>query len=98
MCYGRERLPSWDDVVGTPPVEIGNRIAVENLRDRLAETEARLERARAREAELSRRLDEMKKFVRVMEILETYLRRRYAEQQERLLHLYSSPSSLWVFG
>lgn len=96
MCYGRERLPSRDDVVETPPVENVNRVVVDNLRDRLAETEARLERARAREAELSRRLDEMKKFVRVMEILETYLRRRYAEQRERLLRLYSSPSSLWV--
>ncbi|KAL8507446.1 hypothetical protein ACS0TY_018116 [Phlomoides rotata] len=65
----RERLPWWDDVVGTPLVEIGNRVSVENLRDRLAETEARLERARAREAELSHRLDEMKKFMHVMEIL-----------------------------
>ncbi|KAI3451248.1 hypothetical protein Pfo_007913 [Paulownia fortunei] len=93
MCYGSERLPSKDDIVETPPVENENRVAVENLRDRLAETEARLERARAREAELSRRLDEMKKFVRVMEILETYLRRRYAEHQDRLTELYSSPTS-----
>ncbi|KAH6760112.1 hypothetical protein C2S52_009451 [Perilla frutescens var. hirtella] len=95
MCYGSDRLPSRDDLVeAPPPPEIEERVVVvENLRDRLAETEARLELARAREAELSRRLDEMKKFVRVMEILETYLRRRYADQQDRLTRLYSSPSS-----
>ncbi|KAL6994191.1 Protein skip34 [Sarracenia purpurea var. burkii] len=47
---------------------------VENLRNRLAETESRLERARAHEAALTRRLEEMKRFVSVMEILETYLK------------------------
>ncbi|EPS73306.1 hypothetical protein M569_01453, partial [Genlisea aurea] len=66
------------------------RSVVRNLRERLAETEARLELARAREAELNRRLEEMKKFVRVMEILETYLRRRYREQQDHLVSLFSS--------
>lgn len=66
---------------------------VEDLRDRLAETEARLEQARAREAELSRQLEEMKRFVSVMEILETYLRRRYREQQDQLVRLYSSVST-----
>ncbi|KAL0461443.1 UNVERIFIED_CONTAM: protein SKIP34 [Sesamum latifolium] len=96
MCYGSERLPSKDDIVEIRPVENENTVVVENLRDRLAETEARLERARAREAELSRRLEEMKKFVLVMEILETYLRRRYREQQDHLVQLYSSPSSLSV--
>ncbi|PIN19265.1 hypothetical protein CDL12_08063 [Handroanthus impetiginosus] len=93
MCYGSERLPSKGDLVDTPALENENRVALENLRDRMAETEARLERARAREAELTRRLDEMKKFVRVMEILETYLRRQYTEQQDRLRSLYSSPPS-----
>lgn len=57
---------------------------LENLRGRLVETEARLQRARAREAELSRRIEEMKRFVSVMEILETYLKRRMREQQEEL--------------
>lgn len=66
---------------------------VEDLRDRLIETEARLEQARAREAELSRQLEEMKRFVSVMEILETYLRRRYREQQDQLVRLYSSVST-----
>ncbi|XP_057783890.1 protein SKIP34 [Salvia miltiorrhiza] len=94
MCYGNDRLPTRDDLVEAAPPENEDRVmVVENLRDRLAETEARLERARAREAELSCCLDEMKKFVRVMEILETYLRRQYAEQQDRLTRLYSSSSS-----
>ncbi|XP_010277580.1 PREDICTED: uncharacterized protein LOC104611971 [Nelumbo nucifera] len=53
-------------------------------RSRLAETEARLERARAREAELNRRLEEMKRFISVMEILETYLKRRFRERQAQL--------------
>ncbi|XP_042019388.1 protein SKIP34-like [Salvia splendens] len=95
MCYGNDRPPTRDDLFeAPPPQENEDRVmAVENLRDRLAETEARLERARAREAELSCCLDEMKKFVRVMEILESYLRRQYAEQQDRLARLYSSSSS-----
>ncbi|CAI0419826.1 unnamed protein product [Linum tenue] len=63
---------------------------IEDLRGRLAETEARLERARAREAELSRRLEEMRRFVSVMEILESYLKRRFHEQQERVACLFSS--------
>ncbi|KAG8383614.1 hypothetical protein BUALT_Bualt04G0032200 [Buddleja alternifolia] len=69
MCYGGERLPSKDDFFETtsPPLPLEDQnvggVPLENMRDRLAETEARLERARAREAELSRRLDEMKKFV-----------------------------------
>lgn len=94
MCYGNNRLPSREDLAeaAAPPENEERAAAVENLRDRLAETEERLERARAREAELSRRLDEMKKFVRVMEILEGYLRRQYSEQQNRLTLLYSSPS------
>ncbi|XP_021897632.1 protein SKIP34 [Carica papaya] len=67
-----------------------NVLVVEDLRGRLAETEARLERARAREAELSRRLEEMKRFVSVMEILETYLKRRFREQRESVASLFSS--------
>ncbi|XP_027077407.2 protein SKIP34 [Coffea arabica] len=104
MCYGGERLPSKEDfdVNGpTRPTTAAARLAavneneavVENLRDRLAETEARLERARAREAELSRQLEEMKRFVSVMEILETYLKRRYREQQDQLCRLFSPVSA-----
>ncbi|KAG8373446.1 hypothetical protein BUALT_Bualt11G0025100 [Buddleja alternifolia] len=96
MCYGGDRLPAKDDVIEIRPAENENIAAAENLIGRLAETEVRLERARAREAELSRQLDEMKKFVVVMEIVETYLRRRYREQQDHLVRLYSSPSSLLV--
>ncbi|KAL2531286.1 Protein SKIP34 [Abeliophyllum distichum] len=97
MCYGRDRLPSRDEIseiqARNRPVDNENAVAVENMRDRLAETEARLEQARAREAELSRQLEEMKKFVRVMEILERYLRRRYTEQQDHLARFYTSSSS-----
>ncbi|KAH0714154.1 hypothetical protein KY284_007059 [Solanum tuberosum] len=91
MCYGGQRLPSKDDLTDptrrtrTLPAANENVVVVENLRDRLAETEARLERARAREAELSRQLEEMKRYVCVMEILECYLKRRYKEQQVRTL-------------
>ncbi|KAJ8557496.1 hypothetical protein K7X08_003121 [Anisodus acutangulus] len=67
MCYG-QRLPSKDDLTDptrnrtrTSPAANENAVVVENLRYRLAETEARLERARAREAELSRQLEEMKR-------------------------------------
>ncbi|XP_019094296.1 PREDICTED: protein SKIP34-like [Camelina sativa] len=66
---------------------------VDDLRDRLAETEARLRRARAREAELSRRLEHMKRFVSVMEIIETFLERRYQEQKDRLVRLFSPVST-----
>ncbi|XP_019058817.1 PREDICTED: protein SKIP34-like [Tarenaya hassleriana] len=87
MCYGhqppltrcRRRSPDGEE-----------ESIVEDLRDRLAETEARLRRSRAREAELSRRLDEMKRFVSVMEILETYLKRRFQEQKDRFARLFSS--------
>lgn len=66
---------------------------VDDLRDRLAETEARLRRARAREAELSRRLEQMKRFVSVMEIMETYLERRFQEQKDRIARLFSPVST-----
>ncbi|KAM7523814.1 hypothetical protein LguiA_013716 [Lonicera macranthoides] len=78
MCCGSRRFPSRDEP--TPPA-IDN-TAVDDLRDRLVETEERLERARAREAELTLRLEEMKRFVSVMEILETYLKQRFLEQQK----------------
>ncbi|KAJ7953516.1 protein SKIP34 [Quillaja saponaria] len=64
-----------------------NALLVEDLRGRLADTEARIERARAREAELTRRLEEMKRFVSVMEILESYLKRRFREQQGHVTSL-----------
>ncbi|KAM7519750.1 hypothetical protein LguiB_018712 [Lonicera macranthoides] len=95
MCYGSHRLPSKEDL--NPPArspapandDDDEAAAVEDLRDRLAQTEERLARARAREAELTRRLHEMKRFVSVMEILETYFRRRFLEQQQQLSSLLS---------
>ncbi|GMP25834.1 hypothetical protein CsSME_00002511 [Camellia sinensis var. sinensis] len=90
MCYGQQRLVSKDDITTSwtrpPPTDAA---VVEDLRLRLADTEARLERARAREADLSRRLDEMKRFVSVMEILETYLKRRFLRQQLDVARLFS---------
>ncbi|KAJ9170433.1 hypothetical protein P3X46_018540 [Hevea brasiliensis] len=92
MCYGHQRSLSPDDLIPSrnPRSQNDNTSVVEDLRGRLAETEARLERARAREAELSRRLEEMKRFVSVMEILENYLKRRYQEQQDNVASLFSS--------
>ncbi|KAL8250999.1 hypothetical protein R6Q59_034692 [Mikania micrantha] len=97
MCYGSQRLPSFRDdgstpstVGALPPADV-NIAAVDNLRLRLAETEARLQRARAREAQLIKKLLEMKRFVSVMEILETYLKRRFLDQQQ-LAHLISRSS------
>ncbi|KAA8546701.1 hypothetical protein F0562_003068 [Nyssa sinensis] len=90
MCYGPQRFLSKDELTPSrtrPPAN--DNAVVDDLRGRLAETEARLERARAREAELSRQLDEMKRFVSVMEILETYLKRRFLEQQEHVARLFS---------
>lgn len=92
MCYGQHGSFSRDENL-TPSQTlrsaIENAVVVEDLRGRLAETEARLERARAREAELSRRLEEMKRFVSVMEILETFLKRRFREQQQHVARLFS---------
>ncbi|KAI5324860.1 PREDICTED: SKIP34 [Prunus dulcis] len=97
MCYGQQRPFSRDNLTPTRVVRLpnDNAVVVADLRGRLAETEARLARARAREAELSRRLNEMKRFVSVMEILETYLKRRFREQQEYVSGLFS-PSPLLV--
>ncbi|CAL0313002.1 unnamed protein product [Lupinus luteus] len=60
---------------------------LQQLRHRLADTEARLARARAREAHLTRRLQAMKRSVSVMEILEDYLKRRSIQKK------YTSPAS-----
>ncbi|XVF17369.1 hypothetical protein REPUB_Repub10bG0115400 [Reevesia pubescens] len=85
MCYGNQRR-------SLSPKRHLNRpaLVVDTLRDRLAETEARLERARTREVELTRRLEEMKRFVSVMEILESYLKQQFREQQEYVARLFSS--------
>ncbi|XP_057492326.1 protein SKIP34 [Actinidia eriantha] len=95
MCYGPQRLLSEVDDLNLsrtrPP--LATEATVVDLRHRLAATEARLDRARAREAELTRRLNEMKRFVSVMEILETYLKRRFREQQESVVHLLSPVST-----
>ena len=92
MCYGQQRSFSTDENL-TPSRTVRlvteSAVVVQNLRGRLAKTEALLARARAREAELSRRLDEMKRFVSVMEILETYLKRRFREQQDDVARLFS---------
>ncbi|KAJ8771233.1 hypothetical protein K2173_026118 [Erythroxylum novogranatense] len=77
MCYGQQVS---DPSRNRRTTITRNALVVEELRGRLAQTEARLERARAREADLSRRLQEMKRFVSVMEILESYLKTRYLEQ------------------
>ncbi|KAJ9561714.1 hypothetical protein OSB04_006874 [Centaurea solstitialis] len=104
MCYGSQRFPPSDDEI-TPPTAVRarppadvNTAVVETLRLRLAETEARLQRARAREAELSKKLFEMKRFVSVMEILETYLKQRFIDQQHQLSLLISqsAPRNLVV--
>ncbi|KAJ4714560.1 protein SKIP34 [Melia azedarach] len=91
MCYGHRRSESPDSFNHSRSRRTANEnaLVVEDLRGRLAETEARLARARAREAELSRRLEEMRRFVSVMEILENYLKRRFREQQEHLARLFS---------
>lgn len=101
MCYGQHQAFSRDSLSSStrqqPPATENNNNnnnnaedVVDNLRDRLADTEARLARARAREAELSQRLEEMKRFVSVMEILETYLKRRFREQQDHVDRLFKS--------
>ncbi|KAB2617552.1 protein SKIP34 [Pyrus ussuriensis x Pyrus communis] len=92
MCYGQQTPLSRDTPTPPRPVRQPNEnaVVVADLLGRLAQTEARLERARAREAELSRRLDDMKRFVSVMEILETFLKRRFRERQENESRLLSS--------
>ncbi|OIW14320.1 hypothetical protein TanjilG_21460 [Lupinus angustifolius] len=79
MCCGQHSSLSNNNVTAS----LTNRSfsVVDQLRHRLAETEARLARARAREAQLSRRLHAMKRSVSVMEILEDYLKRRFIEKK-----------------
>ncbi|XP_057422368.1 protein SKIP34 [Lotus japonicus] len=84
MCCGQQRSLSKDDFTDRT-----SSAAVDDLRGRLADTEARLARARAREAELTHRLHQMRRFLSVMEILEDYLKRRYHQQQQRLARLLS---------
>nr|DAD40936.1 TPA_asm: hypothetical protein HUJ06_015259 [Nelumbo nucifera] len=84
MCLDQQRFLLPEEFIPSRARSAQENAVVEALRDRLAETEARLERARAREAELNRRLEEMKRFISVMEILETYLKRRFRERQAQL--------------
>ncbi|KAE8647547.1 hypothetical protein Csa_002974 [Cucumis sativus] len=87
MCNGHHRplfrgsLPPYQ----TSVPENGAVSVVDNLRGRLEETELRLAQVRAREAELSRLLEEMKRLVSVMEILENYLKRQYSDRQEYVI-------------
>ncbi|KAL6994115.1 Cytochrome P450 85A [Sarracenia purpurea var. burkii] len=84
MCYGPQQLLSKDEITSSRPrTAATDATLVEDLRNRLAETESRLERARAREAALTRRLEEMKRFVSVMEILETYLKRCFVNNKQK---------------
>ncbi|XP_065874799.1 protein SKIP34 [Euphorbia lathyris] len=95
MCYGHQRSVSLDDLISSRNRRSQNDYAsaVEHLLARLAQTEALLDRARAREAELTRCLDEMKRFVSVMEILESYLKRRFHDQQQHVSLLLSPVSA-----
>ncbi|KAI3895826.1 hypothetical protein MKW98_025617 [Papaver atlanticum] len=89
MCFDQQRLFRLVEEINTSrgrPSADDNRM-IEILRGDLAETEARLARARAREAELSRRLESMKRFLSVMQILEAYLRTRLREQQQALIQI-----------
>ncbi|KAL1196412.1 Protein SKIP34 [Cardamine amara subsp. amara] len=93
MCYGYNQSLSSRSSLRRRSQDGEDDRVVEDLRDRLAETEARLRRARAREAELSRRLEQMKRFVSVMEIMETFLERRFQEQKDRIARLFSPVST-----
>ncbi|XP_022950522.1 protein SKIP34 [Cucurbita moschata] len=95
MCNGHHRSlfrgsisPNQTSV----PENGGDASVVDNLRGRLAETESRLAQVRAREAALSRLLEEMKRLVSVMEILENYLKRRYSDRQEYVVRLLAPVS------
>ncbi|KAJ0242037.1 Protein SKIP34 [Hirschfeldia incana] len=95
MCYGHNQSLSRNSLRSRRSNDGENEdtVVVDGLRDRLAETEARLRRARAREAELSRRLEQMKRFVSVMEIMEAFLERRFQEQKDRIDRLFSPVST-----
>ncbi|PIA56192.1 hypothetical protein AQUCO_00700505v1 [Aquilegia coerulea] len=85
MCFDQQRSMLMSDLNVSRFRSANGNVMVEILRGRLAETESRLERARARELELSRRLDDMKRFISVMEILETYLKRVLKERQAQIM-------------
>ncbi|KAL0721529.1 hypothetical protein Bca4012_036128 [Brassica carinata] len=93
MCYGHNQSFSRNSLRSQSHDGENEDSGVDDLRDRLAETEARLRRARAREAELSRRLEQMKRFVSVMEIMEAFLERRFQEQKDRIDRLFSPVST-----
>ncbi|CAA7034685.1 unnamed protein product [Microthlaspi erraticum] len=93
MCYGHHQSLPRSSLRRQSYDGDSDDTAIDDLRDRLAETEARLRRARAREAELSRRLEQMKRFVSVMEIMETYLERRCQEHKDRIARLFSPLST-----
>jgi len=84
MCNGHRRSSFGDSLFPyqTSVPENGDASVVDNIRGRLAEAESRLAVVRAREVELSRLLEEMKRLVSVMEILENYLKRQYRDRQE----------------
>ena len=91
MCYGQQR-PFDENLTPSRTVRSpADAAAVATLRGRLAETEARLTLARAREGELIRQLDEMKRFGVVMEIVEEFLSRRYIQQRDLALALLLRP-------
>ncbi|KAK9112926.1 hypothetical protein Scep_020445 [Stephania cephalantha] len=77
MCFDQQRsIPASDLAqlgLGLGPIE--------RLRVQLAETEAQLARVRAREAELTRRLKHMRRFLSVMEILKSFLTERSSGRQ-----------------
>ncbi|XP_022978829.1 protein SKIP34 [Cucurbita maxima] len=89
MCNGHHRSLFRGSISPnqTSVPENGDASVVDNLRGRLAETESRLAQVRAREAALSRILEEMKRLVSVMEILKNYLKRRYRDRQEYVVRL-----------
>ncbi|KAJ7943735.1 protein SKIP34 [Quillaja saponaria] len=92
MCCGRQQSLCRENVNTSRARRSAtdNALLVEDLRGRLTDTEARLARARAREAELTRLLEEMKRFVSVMKILESYLKRQFREQQGHVARLMST--------
>ncbi|XP_021728280.1 protein SKIP34-like [Chenopodium quinoa] len=94
MCYNHEEEWRREYDNHTPPQSAAAAVArsvalLEDLRARAAETEFRLQQARAREAALTRQLHETKRFVLVMEIIESYLQRRFLQQQQLLARLLS---------
>ncbi|KAL5714385.1 hypothetical protein ACHQM5_016352 [Ranunculus cassubicifolius] len=90
MCLDQQRSALISDLDQSRIRSVNGNVVVQLLRNRLAETEARLERARARELELSRRLEDMKRFVAVMEVLESYLKRVFLQRQSQIMDRISS--------